>query len=66
MERSRTGVEAVKVLRGTWGSGGSPIQAKLPCQKSHEDTPEVEGEEPQSEPQGGQKCGVGVLEDWIF
>lgn len=57
---SRTGVEAVKVLRGTLGVRGIPIPAKLPCQKSHEDTPEgVEGEEPRSEPQGGQKCGVG-------
>lgn len=57
---SRTGVEAVKVLRGTLGVWGIPIPAKLPCQKSHEDTPEgVEGEEPRSEPQGGQKCGVG-------
>lgn len=54
------GAEPIKVLRGTGGVQGVPIPAKLPCQKSHEDSPEwVEGEEPRSEPQGGQKCGAG-------
>lgn len=51
------GSKSTKRNLGVWGI---PIPAKLPCQKSHEDTPEgVEGEEPRSEPQGGQKCGVG-------
>lgn len=51
---------ANKSTKRNWGVQGVPIPAKLPCQKSHEDSPEwVEGEEPRSEPQGGQKCGAG-------
>ena len=61
VEPEQDGADPVKVLRGTVGVGGAvPIPAKLLCQKSHEDSPErVEGEEPRSEPQGGQKCGAG-------
>ena len=58
--RAGRGRPSKSTERNCGGPGGVPIPAKLLCQKSHEDSPErVEGEEPRSEPQGGQKCGAG-------